>query len=634
MLRSLLGGGRSKEATGGDGGDGEGSAEGEGSGTTAGFRDKRRGERVTAARKALDQALEMLNDPANHIGSVGIARKAIVTQAEEIVLAAVQTLEDCQLAKALSKEEQRDMERLKGHELGAKADPAKFKRVYTEDKKFILFQYKLRVEISQQIRNTLKVLKTAKDSHALAESAQDTHNRARLAMEFNNLSEAYRLCKEAEAAYRSSGFSAESAADHEVLRKQVLKLSAAVLQKVFRGHMGRKEYREQIERKQFEGLRWQLEASTLFKALDVDNSGTVNRSELQVGLVHAGFSSREAANFFDKMDQDGSNEIDEAEFCEAFHHTLAHGTMNSGDVSSNGPDPLASESELDSFGRRLESETSTLPERGGGTMGPAATGCTSLRFGEIHFAAQRGDVVRLWGLLVKGKVNVDSLTSNGFSALHFAAMEGQAPTILALGALGVNPNLLTRSGYTAMHAAAGKNRVDAIKALARIRAKISLPDTAQEATPLHWAAREGHLAALEALIELGSHPEFVDRAGNSALLYAARHGHISVVQRLVKLGAKLTGVPHERAPGAHTISWVAFVALQAWHAASMCAPESARWHAASMPRACVRLSLPACGFVGEEKLVPRPASCTVRYDCQGARGVGGRSRNCQCSSQM
>ena len=211
-------------------------------------------------------------------------------------------------------------------------------------------------------------------------------------------------------------------------------------------------------------------------------------------------------------------------------------------------------------------------------MGPAATGCTSLRFGEIHFAAQRGDVVRLWGLLVKGKVNVDSLTSNGFSALHFAATEGQAPTILTLGALGVNPNLLTRSGYTAMHAAAGKNRVDAIKALARIRAKVSLPDKALEATPLHWAAREGHLGALEALIELGSHPEFVDRAGNSALLYAARHGHISVVQRLVKLGAQLTGAAGQHASRAHTCAshaWAACVGLRQRVAASMCTREPA-----------------------------------------------------------
>lgn len=153
MLRSLFGS-KSKSAA-------EEQVEDGNEAMVDGFRDKRRSERVTSARKALDTALQMLNDPANHIGSIGIARKEVVTRAEQIVLAAVQTLEECQLAKALSKEEQRDMERLKGHELGAKADPAKFKRVYTEDKKLALFQYKLRQEISTQIRSTNTALKKA-----------------------------------------------------------------------------------------------------------------------------------------------------------------------------------------------------------------------------------------------------------------------------------------------------------------------------------------------------------------------------------------------------------------------------------------------------------------------------------------
>lgn len=40
--------------------------------------------------------------------------------------------------------------------------------------------------------------------------------------------------------------------------------------------------------------------------------------------VHAGFSTPEAASFFDKMDDDGSDEIDEAEFCEGGSPMLAY----------------------------------------------------------------------------------------------------------------------------------------------------------------------------------------------------------------------------------------------------------------------------------------------------------------------
>ena len=41
-------------------------------------------------------------------------------------------------------------------ELGAKADPSKFKRIFTNEKKMLLFEYKLRVEISAQIRSTVR----------------------------------------------------------------------------------------------------------------------------------------------------------------------------------------------------------------------------------------------------------------------------------------------------------------------------------------------------------------------------------------------------------------------------------------------------------------------------------------------
>jgi len=61
--------------------------------------------------------------------------------------------------QALSKEELRDLDRLKGHELGAKADPAKFKSIFSKDKRNLLKEYKLRVEISAQIRNALVPVK-------------------------------------------------------------------------------------------------------------------------------------------------------------------------------------------------------------------------------------------------------------------------------------------------------------------------------------------------------------------------------------------------------------------------------------------------------------------------------------------
>ena len=43
------------------------------------------------------------------------------------------------------------------------------------------------------------------------------------------------------------------------------------------------------------------------------------------------------------------------------------------------------------------------------------------------------------------------------------------------------------------------------------RSKIAPRDRAMEATPMHWAVRDGHVEAVVALANLGSHLELVDR---------------------------------------------------------------------------------------------------------------------------
>ena len=509
--------------------------------------DRDRVEQAQKARRDLDTALEMLGDPNNHIPLLNLARHDVVETADRLVKGAVKTLEELKLATALSVDELRDMERLKGHELGAKADPAKFKRIFTSEKKQLLLEYRLRQEISAQIKSAEKPVRTALASPVMHFKARDFHESAQRSLAANNLSLAFRQCKDADLAYAQSGFHMLHGEEHAKLKAQVVRLTTIVLQKVYRGHLGRGMFQEAMEKAAFEKMRWELEASTLFHAIDVDRSGFIDRQELQMGLARAGFTSREADNFFHRMDADGSAEIDVQEFCKAFQ--IVHDAMADKERASPRALDKAAEEELeieyDEFGRPLEKEVSQLPVNGGGTLGPSVTGCTTLRFGELHYAAKRGDLVRLWGLVVMGKTPVDTATSNGYSALHFAALQGNAQTILTLGALGCDPNLKTSSGWTAMHGAASKNHVDAIQALSRIRAKIGLPDDVAEATPLHWAARDGNLEAVEALHALGALPEFADNKGKTALHYAAANGHIRIVQRLVAVGARLEASTRE-----------------------------------------------------------------------------------------
>ena len=59
-------------------------------------------------------------------------------------------------------------------------------------------------------------------------------------------------------------------------------------------------------------------------------------------------------------------------------------------------------------------------------MVATSTGATEHLFGEIHYAAKKGDVIRVWALVNKAKAPVDAVTSSDSTALHLAAWKGPA----------------------------------------------------------------------------------------------------------------------------------------------------------------------------------------------------------------
>ena len=64
-------------------------------------------------------------------------------------------------------------------------------------------------------------------------------------------------------------------------------------------------------------------------------------------------------------------------------------------------------------------------------------------------------------------------------------------------------------------------------------------------TTLHWAAREGHVEVVKALLEFGADVHALEKDGYSALSAAARFGHAEVVEVLV-VGREGGGVRENR----------------------------------------------------------------------------------------
>ena len=69
--------------------------------------------------------------------------------------------------------------------------------------------------------------------------------------------------------------------------------------------------------------------------------------------------------------------------------------------------------------------------------------------------------------------------------------------------------------------------------------------------PLHWAAYEGQVEAMEALVELGADIEAKMDAGDTPLHTAAVYGHVDAVKALVALGADMQATATDGATALH-----------------------------------------------------------------------------------
>jgi len=125
-------------------------------------------------------------------------------------------------------------------------------------------------------------------------------------------------------------------------------------------------------------------------------------------------------------------------------------------------------------------------------------GCTPL-----HRVCQRSDHSALQALLKKG-ANVHLTSKEGYTALHYAALNGFANGCLTLISCGANVNARTKRGYTPMHFAAGK--ADAFFTLADLGGgPFELNNEGQ--TPFYYAVKYGSIKVVRYYLSMGLHPD-------------------------------------------------------------------------------------------------------------------------------
>lgn len=170
----------------------------------------------------------------------------------------------------------------------------------------------------------------------------------------------------------------------------------------------------------------------------------------------------------------------------------------------------------------------------------------------LIWAAYHSDVELVRSLLDAG-ARVDAANEFGVTPLLQASRLGATAVVAALLEAGADPELAHPEGVTPLMSAAGAGRPDAVELLLEHGADANAADAFQQQTALMWAAAEGHLPVVDALLAAGADPDLRARVntlterknadfpsgGLTALMWAARRGDVSMVRRLVAGGADL-----------------------------------------------------------------------------------------------
>ncbi len=152
-------------------------------------------------------------------------------------------------------------------------------------------------------------------------------------------------------------------------------------------------------------------------------------------------------------------------------------------------------------------------------------------------AAMAGDKDAVRALLKQG-ADVNAVQGDGVTALHWAAMKGDAELAQMLLVAGGNVRAKTRfGGYTPLHVAAEYGSAPIVQALVRVGADANVA-TNTGATPLMLASQNGNTVAIASLLDAGAtvNATEADR-GHTALMFAAAANRLPAVTLLLERGA-------------------------------------------------------------------------------------------------
>ena len=132
----------------------------------------------------------------------------------------------------------------------------------------------------------------------------------------------------------------------------------------------------------------------------------------------------------------------------------------------------------------------------------------------------------------------DANVANDFrmTPLSEACTNGNAAFVRSLLKSGANPNTPVATGVTPLMTCAKSGSVDAVRMLIEYGASVNAKEPAANQTALMWAASEHHPEVVQALIEAHADLKANTKQGFTAIHFAAREGDLESVKALLAAG--------------------------------------------------------------------------------------------------
>ncbi|XP_068192264.1 caskin-2-like isoform X2 [Antennarius striatus] len=163
-------------------------------------------------------------------------------------------------------------------------------------------------------------------------------------------------------------------------------------------------------------------------------------------------------------------------------------------------------------------------------------------FSALHHAALTG-TTELLAALLEAQATVDVKDSNGMRPLHYAAWQGKAESVLMLLRSGASVNGVSLDGHIPLHLAAQYGHYEVSEMLLQHQSNPCLVNKAKK-TPLDLACEFGRVQVAQLLLSSnmvaalleGERKEPTDSAFTTPLHLAARNGHKDVIRLLLTAG--------------------------------------------------------------------------------------------------